>query len=71
MNLKIKTKLQRISCNFDKELDEIRKIRFSSVDSDLQRPLGRERITEGIIKMPEWRIIKERLTKENRIDKLR
>lgn len=67
--MKSKRTIQAIGQDFNRELEEIRKIRFSSLDRDLQRPISKARLTDGLVKMPEWNILKEKLINEKRKDK--
>jgi len=64
-------KFAEIGVDFEKELKQIKALRRIDVDKDLPRELSNARITDGMIHFPEWKLLKERLVREPRKEKLR
>lgn len=64
-------KISRIGKEFDRELKEIIRIRRLDIDKNLPREIGMSRITNGIIKFPEWDILKKKLMKEPKKEDLK
>jgi len=62
--------MAKISDSFKKELDEIKINRRLSVDRKFSKELATERITDGITRCAEWKIIKKKLMKEPRKEDL-
>jgi hypothetical protein len=60
------TKLSRLGKNFEKELREIKILRRMDVDKKFSKEIGNARLTDGILKFPEWNILKQKLIKEPR-----
>lgn len=64
--MKGKFKLAKVGKNFDEELREIKIGRRVGVDKKFPKEISTERLTDGIIKFPEWQDLKIKLMKEPR-----
>ncbi len=62
--------LQKVGKEFTKEIKEIITLRRPGVDRNFPREISFEKVTNGIVKDPEWESIKKRLLKEPRKEDL-
>lgn len=63
--------LMRIGKKFKKEINEIIRERWKEIDSNLARPLGSKRITEALVELPEWNVLKNKIIKAIRKEEVR
>ena len=68
--MKFKARSAKIGEEFIKELREIKALRRIDVDKDLPREISDARITDGLVKFPEWKLLKDKLVKEPRIENM-
>jgi len=61
----------RVGEKFRKELNEIKIKRRMTVDRELPREISNERLTNGIVNLPQWREIKIILERMPRMEDLR
>jgi len=56
----------RIDEGFRKEIKDIQFQRMLTIDKKYPRPIGTEKLVNGIIRCSEWKLIKNKLMKEPR-----
>jgi len=61
----------RIGKKFNIELKEIKAIRRLNIDKDLPREISNARLTDGMVDLPEWKTLRERLIREPKKEDLR
>ena len=62
--------LQRIGKDFERALREIQSKRMAGPDMGLPRPTSCERLTDAIVKEPEWKSIETKLIQAQRKEKV-
>ena len=62
--------LQRVGKDFEKALKEIQGRRMTGPDKGFPRPTSCARLTDAIVKEPEWKIIEDKLTKAIRRERV-
>jgi len=66
-----KEKMSKVGILFHKEMREIKIERRLGIDKNYPKELSNERLTDAIIKQPEWPLIKNRLEKLPREEEIK
>lgn len=65
-NKKKKVKFERVGQDLLKELDDVKFERMIDIDKGKSRPISYERLMNGMVKYPEFKILKRKLRYEPR-----